>query len=149
MRAVDGAEIIVHRAGSNKGDEEKARRLVEAAAGSQHLVYISVVGADTIPVRGRVDRAMFGYFASKLAAEEIIAESGIPWTTLRSTQFHDFIWMTAEQMARLPVMPIYPGSASSPWMRARSPTDLSTLYVRAPAAASPTSPAHRYSTCRR
>jgi uncharacterized protein YbjT (DUF2867 family) len=38
---------------------------------------------------------MFGYFASKLAAEEIVAESGIPWTTLRSTQFHDFIRMAA------------------------------------------------------
>jgi NAD(P)-dependent dehydrogenase (short-subunit alcohol dehydrogenase family) len=36
--AVSGAEIIVHCAGSNKGDEQKARRLVEAAAGSQHLV---------------------------------------------------------------------------------------------------------------
>ena len=107
--AVNGAEIIVHCAGSNKGDDEKARRLVEAAVGAHHLVYISVVGADRIPVRSRVDRAMFGYFASKLAAEEIIAESGIPWTTLRSTQFHDLIWMTAEQLARFPVMPIPSG----------------------------------------
>jgi uncharacterized protein YbjT (DUF2867 family) len=112
--AVEGAEIIVHCAGSSKGDEEKARRLVEAATGSQHLVYISVVGADRIAVRSRVDRAMFGYFASKLAAEEIIAESGIPWTTLRSTQFHDFIWMTAEQMARMPVMPIPSGFRFQP-----------------------------------
>ncbi len=112
--AVNGAEIIVHCAGSNKGDDEKARRLVEAAVGAHHLVYISVVGADRIPVRSRVDRAMFGYFASKLAAEEIIAESGIPWTTLRSTQFHDLIWMTAEHLARFPVMPIPSGFRFQP-----------------------------------
>jgi uncharacterized protein YbjT (DUF2867 family) len=44
--AVDGAEIIVHCAGSSKGDEEKARNLVRAAspARASHLVYISVVG---------------------------------------------------------------------------------------------------------
>lgn len=131
--AVDGAEIIVHCAGSNKGDEEKARRLVRAAAGSQHLVYISVVGADRIPVRSRVDRAMFGYFASKLAAEEIIAESGNPWTTLRSTQFHDFMWMTAEQMARMPVMPIPSGFRFQPVDAGEVADRLVALAMRAPA----------------
>ncbi len=30
---------------------------------------------------------MFGYFASKRAAERIVADSGLPWTTLRATQF--------------------------------------------------------------
>ena len=93
--AVEGAEIIVHCAGSAKGDEDKARNLVRAAsrAGARHLVYISVVGADRIPVVSGIDRAMFGYFASKLAAEQVVAESGLPWTTLRATQFHDLILM--------------------------------------------------------
>jgi uncharacterized protein YbjT (DUF2867 family) len=60
--AVDDAELIVHCAGSSKGDEDKAATLVKAAsrAGVQHLVYISVVGADRIPVVSAVDRAMFG-----------------------------------------------------------------------------------------
>src|SRR6476661_7691363 len=46
--AVAGAKIIVHCAGSSKGDEVKTRNLVRAAvqAGTQHLVFISVVGAD-------------------------------------------------------------------------------------------------------
>ena len=50
--AVAGTEIIVHLAGSAKGDEAKARHLVRAAsrAGTRHLVYISVVGAGRIPV---------------------------------------------------------------------------------------------------
>src|SRR3989449_10986250 len=106
--AVEGAEIIVHCAGSSKGDEDKALNLVRAAsrAGARHLVYISVVGADRIPVLSGVDRAMFGYFGSKLAAERLVADSGLPWTTLRATQFHDLFLMTARQMARLPLVPI-------------------------------------------
>jgi uncharacterized protein YbjT (DUF2867 family) len=114
--AVDGAELIVHLAGSNKGDEDKARHLVRAAAraGARHLVYISVVGADRVPVVSGVDRAMFGYFASKLAAERVVADSGVPWTTLRATQFHDFILMTAQQMARLPLIPLPAGFRFQP-----------------------------------
>src|SRR4051812_35540015 len=65
--AVRGVETIVHCAGSSKGDGEKARQLVRAAvpAGVKHLVFISVVGADRVPVRSAVDRGMFGYFAAK------------------------------------------------------------------------------------
>ena len=93
-----GVEIIVHCAGSTKGDEDKARHLVRAAsrAGVRHLVFISVVGADRVPVVSGIDRAMFGYFASKLAAERVVADSGLPWTTLRATQFHDLILTTAQ-----------------------------------------------------
>src|SRR5918998_3333592 len=97
--AVNGVETIVHLAGSPKGDEDKARNLVRAASivGFPHLVYISVVGADRIPVVSRVDRAMFGYFESKRAAERVVADSGLPWTMLRATQFHDLILTVAQQ----------------------------------------------------
>jgi uncharacterized protein YbjT (DUF2867 family) len=114
--AVDGARTIVHLAGSPKGDEDKARNLVRAAsrAGAPHLVYISVVGADRIPIGSRVDRAMFGYFGSKLAAERIVADSGLPFTTLRATQFHDLILTVAQQMAKLPVVPVPAGLRFQP-----------------------------------
>jgi uncharacterized protein YbjT (DUF2867 family) len=114
--AVDGVEIVVHLAGSTKGDEEKARHLVAAAkpAGVRHLVYISVVGADRVPVVSGVDRAMFGYFEAKLAAERVVADSGIPWTTLRATQFHDLSLMTVRQMARMPVVPVPSGFRFQP-----------------------------------
>ena len=114
--AVEGAEIIVHCAGSSKGDEVKALNLVRAAsrAGARHLVYISVVGADRVPVVSGADRAMFGYFASKLAAEQVVADSGLPWTTLRATQFYDLILMVARQMARLPVIPLPAGFQFQP-----------------------------------
>jgi uncharacterized protein YbjT (DUF2867 family) len=106
--AVDEIETVVHLAGSAKGDEDKARHLVRAAsrAGARHLVYISVVGADRIPVASGIDRAMFGYFGSKHAAERTVADSGIPWTTLRATQFHDLFLKTARQMAKLPVIAV-------------------------------------------
>lgn len=106
--AVVGAEVVLHLAGSAKGDDHKARHLVDASrrAGVRHLVNISVVGADRIPVVSKIDRAMFGYFASKLAAERIIADSGIPWTTLRATQFHELTFETVRQMSKLPVVPV-------------------------------------------
>jgi uncharacterized protein YbjT (DUF2867 family) len=114
--AVDGAGIIVHCAGSSKGDEEKTRNLVRAAspAGAPHLVYISVIGADRIPIVSRVDRAMFGYFGSKLAAERVVADSGLPFTTLRAAQFHDLILTVAQQMAKLPVIPVPAGFRFQP-----------------------------------
>src|SRR6266545_2869968 len=109
--AVKGTEIIVHCAGTRKGDEDKTRNLVQATSSARvrHLVYISVVGADRIPVASGIDRAMFGYFASKLAAERVVTDSGLPWTTLRATQFHDGILLTARQLARLPVIPVPAG----------------------------------------
>ena len=114
--AVDGAGIIVHCAGGRKGDDEATRNLVRAAsrAGAPHLVYISVIGADRIPVVSGIDRTMFGYFGFKLAAERVVADSGLPWTTLRAAQFHDLSLMVAQQMAKLPVIPVPAGVRFQP-----------------------------------
>lgn len=114
--AVEGVHTIIHCAGTAKGDDEKARNLIRAAspAGARHLVFISVVGADRIPVVSRVDQAMFGYFASKLAAERVVADSALPWTTLRAAQFHDLLLTVARQMARLPVIPVPGGFRFQP-----------------------------------
>ncbi|MFI0448797.1 SDR family oxidoreductase [Actinomadura sp. 6N118] len=114
--AISGADTIVHCAGSAKGDEDKARNLVEAAAraGAPHLVYISVVGAERMPIESKVDRAMFGYFAAKRAAELVVAESGLPWTTLRATQFHDFLLTAAQGMAKMPIIPVPTGMHFQP-----------------------------------
>ena len=133
--AVEGAEIIVHCAGSGKGDEEKARNLVQAAsrAGARHLVYISVVGADCIPIGSFVDRAMFGYFASKLAAERVVADSGLPWTTLRATQFHYLTLKVARSMAKLPVVPLPAGFQFQPIDEGEVAARLAELALGAPA----------------
>jgi uncharacterized protein YbjT (DUF2867 family) len=114
--AVEGVATIVHAAGSNKGDEVATRHLVDAAAraGRPHVVYISVVGADRVAVRSRVDRLMFSYFDMKRKAEEVVARCGLPWTTIRATQFHDLILKVAETMAKLPVVPVPSGTAFQP-----------------------------------
>lgn len=115
--AVDGVEAIVHCAGGAKGDDVLARTLLRAVsshAGTPHLVHISVVGADRVPIVGRLDRAMFGYFGNKLAAERVVAGSGLPWTTLRATQFHDLLLRVARQLAKLPVVPVPAGQSFQP-----------------------------------
>jgi uncharacterized protein YbjT (DUF2867 family) len=114
--AVAGVDTIVHLAGTRNGDGEKARTLVRAAAraGEPHLVYISVVGVDRVPVISTVDRAMFGYFASKRAAEIVVENSGLPWTTLRATQFHDLFLTVGRLLAKMPVVPVFPGVRFQP-----------------------------------
>ncbi|BDZ54012.1 SDR family oxidoreductase [Agromyces marinus] len=63
------------------------RNLVDAelAAGVGHHVALSIVG---------VDRAPYGYYAAKLAQEQLVESGRVPWTILRATQFHEF----AEQL---------------------------------------------------
>jgi uncharacterized protein YbjT (DUF2867 family) len=114
--AVSGAEIIVHCAGSRTGDQAKLANLAQAAAraGRPHVVNISVVGADRVPVRSRADRAMFGYFAAKRAAEQVLETSGLPWTNLRAAQFHDLQLTVIQAMARLPVLPVPAGVRFQP-----------------------------------
>jgi uncharacterized protein YbjT (DUF2867 family) len=133
--ATAGAGIIVHCAGSSKGDEVKTRNLATAAslAGAQHLVNISVVGADRIPVAGGVDRAMFGYFASKLAAERVVTGSGLPWTTLRATQFYDLQLKVAQQLTKLPVVPVAAGIRFQPVDTGEVAARLVELALGAPA----------------
>jgi uncharacterized protein YbjT (DUF2867 family) len=105
--AVNGVGTIVHLAGSAKGDDEATRNLVRAAsrAGVQHLVYISVIGADRVPL---------GWFRSKLGAERAVSESGLPWTTLRAAQFHDLVLTLVRKMAKLPVIPVPGGLRFQP-----------------------------------
>ncbi|MFE9774155.1 SDR family oxidoreductase [Streptomyces sp. NPDC005931] len=95
--AVTGVETIVHCATSPRGDEQAARNLVAAArrAGVEHLVYISIVGVDRVP---------FPYYRTKLAVERLIEESGLGWTVLRTTQFHDLLLRLFRGVSRLPVL---------------------------------------------
>ncbi|MEV6432842.1 NAD(P)H-binding protein [Nocardia sp. NPDC051463] len=96
--AVAGVDTIVHLAGGPKGDDTATQNLVRAAAaaGVQHFVHISVIGADTIPL---------GYFKAKLGAERAIIESGLPYTILRAAQFHDLALKTVQAMAKMPIVP--------------------------------------------
>ena len=105
--AVHGVETVVHLAGGPKGDEEVARNLVTAASrvGVKHIVLVSVIGADQVSL---------GWFRSKLGAERVVAESGIPWTILRAAQFHDLALIVVQSMAKLPVIPVPGGLRFQP-----------------------------------
>lgn len=92
--ALAGVGHIVHLASGSAGGDTEAididgtGRLIEAAraAGRPHLLYLSIVG---------IDRTPLPYYAVKVRVEEQIAASGLPWTSLRTTQFHELIaeWM--------------------------------------------------------
>jgi uncharacterized protein YbjT (DUF2867 family) len=105
--ALAGVGTVVHLAGGPKGDDRATANLVQAAqqAEVRHLVYISVIGADRVPL---------GYFRAKLGAERAIAGAGLPWTTLRAAQFHDLVLTMAQKMAKLPVIPIPGGLRFQP-----------------------------------
>jgi len=137
--ALEGIDVVVHCAGSRKGDDVKASTLVQAAAraGVGHVVNISVVGADRVPVVSGIDRAMFGYFASKLAAERVVAESGLPWTTLRAAQFHELMLTTARAMTKLPVVPVPAGTRFQPVAAGEVADRLVELALAAPAGLAP------------
>ncbi|QEW04179.1 SDR family oxidoreductase [Microbacterium lushaniae] len=53
----------------------------EARAGVQHHVALSIVA---------IERAPFGYYAGKVAQEQLVEAGDIPWTILRAAQFHEF-----------------------------------------------------------
>lgn len=95
--AVAGVTTIVHCATTlGRHDVATTRTLVEAArrAGVPHLVYVSIVGVDRVPMP---------YYRAKLEAEQVVADSGLPWTILRATQFHELIATMWQVQRFLPV----------------------------------------------
>jgi uncharacterized protein YbjT (DUF2867 family) len=101
--AVQGMDVVVHLAaiGNSMVDFEGTRRLVDAArkAGVSHLVFISIVGIDRVPWAGG---------KAKLASEDLIEHSGIPWSILRATQFHYGMDVLLNVLTRLPLVALVP-----------------------------------------
>ncbi|MEU8798433.1 SDR family oxidoreductase [Spirillospora sp. NPDC048819] len=61
----------------------------EAAAGVGHHVALSVVGSERPPERG--------YFRAKIAQENLIEKSSIPYSIVHATQFFEFIKSIADE----------------------------------------------------
>ncbi len=109
--AVPGADIIVHCAtgaadhpirglghkSTIRTDVEPTRALLDIASksGSPRFVYISIVGIDKIPL---------GYYKGKLDAERLIESSGLPYTILRTTQWHTLGWEFCRRFTALPLV---------------------------------------------
>ncbi len=91
-QALAGAQVVVDVANSPSFEDAAVMKFfqtagrnllaAEAQAGVRHHVALSVVGADRLPDSG--------YLRAKVAQENLIKESGIPYTILRSTQFFEF-----------------------------------------------------------
>ena len=75
-------------------------------AGVGHYVLLSIVG---------IDRVDFGYYAGKRRQEELLAAGAVPWTVLRTTQFHEFAGQvlagTRGPLAPVPAFPTRPVAA--------------------------------------
>jgi uncharacterized protein YbjT (DUF2867 family) len=105
--ALIGAQVVVDVANSPSFEDKPAldffetsgRNLVaaEKAAGVKHHVALSVVGTDRLTGSGA--GSLSGYFRAKLAQEDLIKASGIPFTIVRATQFFEFVKSIAQPPA--------------------------------------------------
>jgi uncharacterized protein YbjT (DUF2867 family) len=108
-KALAGAQVVVDVANSPSWEdkavleffETSGRNLLaaEAAAGVRHHVALSVVGTDRL--------LQSGYFRAKMAQENLIKASKVPYTIVRATQFFEFVNGIAQsatdgQTVRLP-----------------------------------------------
>lgn len=53
----------------------------QARAGIDHHLALSIVAIEKAPI---------GYYAGKMAQEQLVTAGSVPWTILRATQFHEF-----------------------------------------------------------
>lgn len=92
-KALEGVQVVVDVANSPSFEdkavleffEKSSRNLLaaESAAGVKHHVALSVVGTDRL--------LSSGYFRAKMAQENLIKASPIPYTIVRATQFFEFV----------------------------------------------------------
>jgi uncharacterized protein YbjT (DUF2867 family)/quercetin dioxygenase-like cupin family protein len=97
--ALAGAQVVVDVANSPSFEDKPAldffetsgRNLLSAekSAGVKHHVALSVVGTDRLTGSGL--GSLSGYFRAKMAQENLIKASGIPFTIVHATQFFEFV----------------------------------------------------------
>lgn len=116
--ALAGAQVVVDVTNAPSWEDDAVLKFfttstrnilaAEAEAGIRHHVALSVVGTDRLQDSG--------YFRAKLAQEQLIVNSGIPYTLVRATQFFEFLGAIAQsgadgQVFRLPSAMMQPMSA--------------------------------------
>jgi len=109
--AIAGAQVVIDLANSPSFEDKAVLRFfetsgrnllaAEAIAAVRHHVALSIVGTDRTPDNG--------YFRAKVAQEELIKASGIPYTIIRSTQFLEFLGGIADSSADGSIVRLSPG----------------------------------------
>ncbi|PNI10500.1 3-beta hydroxysteroid dehydrogenase [Arthrobacter sp. AFG7.2] len=104
-QALQGVEAVIDVSGVQTLSTKKAvdfftnatQNLLaaEKEAGVKHHVALSIVG---------IDGATSGLYAGKLVQEDEVRHGGVPWTLLRSTQFHEFVPMAVKAAAAGPLV---------------------------------------------
>jgi uncharacterized protein YbjT (DUF2867 family) len=104
LKALEGVDTVIDVASIHTLSAKASVRFFTAttrnlltagkAAGVRHHVAVSIVGAE---------KAAAGYYAGKLAQEELVTKGDVPWTILRTTQFHEF---AQQVLARSSVGPL-------------------------------------------
>jgi uncharacterized protein YbjT (DUF2867 family) len=108
-KALTGTQVVVDVSNAPSWDDKAVFEFfetsglnllaAEGAAGVGHHVALSVVGTDRLLASG--------YFRAKMAQENLIKASGIPYTIVRATQFFEFMggiaqFRTVGQTVHLP-----------------------------------------------
>jgi uncharacterized protein YbjT (DUF2867 family) len=116
--ALKGASVVVDVSNAPSWEDSAVMRFFEtstrnllsyeAAAGVGHHVALSVVGSERMPESG--------YFRAKVAQENLIKGSSIPYSIVRATQFFEFVkgiadFSTDGNKVRLPSVLIQPMAA--------------------------------------
>jgi uncharacterized protein YbjT (DUF2867 family) len=116
--ALKGASVVVDVTNSPSWEDEAVMKFFEtstrnqltyeAVAGVKHHVALSVVGTDRLLASG--------FFRAKMAQENLIEASAIPYTIIRATQFFEFVkgitdFATEGDKVRLPSALIQPMAA--------------------------------------
>ena len=85
---IAGTNILIHCASNAQNfravDIEGTKNLLAALRKKHflHFIYISIAG---------VERSRYPYYLAKRETEEIIRQSGFPFSIVRATQFHNFV----------------------------------------------------------
>jgi uncharacterized protein YbjT (DUF2867 family) len=98
VKALAGGQVVIDVANSPSFEDKPALEFFETSgrnllaaektAGVKHHVALSVVGTDRLTGSG--PGSLSGYFRAKLAQENLIKSSGIPFTIVHATQFFEF-----------------------------------------------------------
>jgi uncharacterized protein YbjT (DUF2867 family) len=115
---LQNADIIIDTMDSPSFEDNVARNFFETTTSNiiaaakdkniRHYIALSVVGTDNLQISG--------YFQGKLKQEQLISQSGIPYTIARATQFYEFVLLiahlaTEDDIVRLPSAKLQPIAA--------------------------------------
>ncbi|HEY0718120.1 MAG TPA: nuclear transport factor 2 family protein [Streptosporangiaceae bacterium] len=108
--ALTGADAVIDVLSTGAADPDKAigfftrtsDHLLAAGRrhGVRHHVLLSIVNVDAVPDNG--------HYLGKVAQEQRVEAGPVPWTILRTTQFHSFAEMVAGRTARHGVAAVAP-----------------------------------------